>query len=79
MEITTTFRLGGEETDNRLERARACAEQLSAIECSWHKKCPRVAVDMDNQGELKWAVRDVCCDGFKQEIVKAIEEVTPQL
>ncbi len=79
MEVTTTFKLGGDEADNRLERAQACAEQLSSIACSWHNKCPRVAVGIDGEGELKWSVRDVCCDGFKQEIVKAIEEVTPQL
>lgn len=80
MELGVSFKLGGdEEQDRKIERARAVAQELSAIECSWHGKRPSVAVGVDDEGHVKWAVRDVCCEEFKQQVVQAIRDVMPRL
>ncbi len=80
MEMGVSFRLGGDdEVDRKLERAQACAQELSSIECSWHGKRPSVAVGLDDAGNIKWAVRQVCCEEFKQQIVQAIQDVMPKL
>ncbi len=80
MEMGVSFKLGGnEERERKLENAQACAQELSSIECSWHGKRPSVAVGVDDQGNIKWAVRQVCCEEFKQQIAQAIQDVMPRL
>jgi hypothetical protein len=67
MEISVKFPVG-DDSHQKLERARACAQELSSIECSWHSQSPTVSVDLDDQGELKWALQEVCCDEFGREL-----------
>jgi len=78
MEISVTFK-AGDDSNQKLASARVCARELSSIECSWHGKRPTVKVDLDDQGELKWALKDVCCEAFGRELSKAIDEVMPKL
>lgn len=79
MELSFTFKLDADEREDKLKRARACAEELGSIECSWHNQRPRVEVAMDEASELKWVISDVCCEDFGRILSQAIEEVTPKL
>jgi hypothetical protein len=78
MKLEITFRKD-EESNERLKRARACAQQLGAAECEWHGKRADVRVALDDQGELAWSVKNTCCDEFRQAIEKAIQDVASSL
>ena len=75
MEVGVSFKLGGEEEDKRLQAARELAEQLSAVECPWHKKTAKVQVATgDAAGDLTWAINEACCPEFQQELTKLIDQ-----
>ena len=78
MKLETTFKIK-DDLAKKLKNAVTCAKELSTVECSLHNKCAQVEVKLDNDSELKWAINGACCDNFKQELAKAIEEISPQL
>lgn len=78
LNVEVTFK-AGDAGGEKLQRARACAKELSAVECSWHCRKARVSVAAGDDGRLQWAVNDACCDGFKAELIKAIRDVEPKL
>lgn len=78
LNVEVTFK-AGDAGGEKLQRARECARELSAIECSWHSMKARVAVTAGDDGQLQWSVNDACCEGFKAELLKAIRQVEPKL
>ena len=76
MNLETTFRLGKDpEDDARFKAAQELAGQLGAVSCPWHSKSADVQVRRgDSVGDLRWAIKGACCEDFRKELAKLIED-----
>jgi hypothetical protein len=77
MQVGTSFRLGGDDArQKRLEAAQELAAKLSTVECPWHNKTAEVRVALGDDKELHWAIKGGCCDDFKAELAKIIDQAS---
>lgn len=76
MNLQTSFKLGKDPEDNeRFKAAQKLAAELSRVACPWHNKSAQVQVAPgESYGDLVWAINGACCENFRTELAKLIEQ-----